>query len=66
MRVEGINNFFMLWENFKVERPGDVLTKEEREYFESVFHEKVEEIRSYYDSKGRQIFDNGKFINKKV
>jgi hypothetical protein len=66
MRVEGVNNFFVFFENLKVERPVDVLTKEEMEYFESVFNEKVEEIRSYYDSNGRQIFDTGKFINKKV
>jgi hypothetical protein len=66
MRVEGVNNFFVFFENLKVERPVDVLTKEEMEYFENVFNEKVEEIRSYYDSNGRQIFDIGKFINKKV
>jgi hypothetical protein len=66
MRVEGVNNFFVFFENLKVERPVDVLTKEEMEYFENVFNEKVEEIRGYYDSNGRQIFDTGKFINKKV
>jgi hypothetical protein len=66
MRVESVNNFFVFFENLKVERPVDVLTKEEMEYFENVFNEKVEEIRGYYDSNGRQIFDTGKFINKKV
>jgi hypothetical protein len=66
MRVEGVNNFFVFFENLKIERPVDVLTKEEMEYFENVFNEKVEEIRSYYDSNGCQVFDTGKFINKKV
>jgi len=66
MRVEGVNNFFVFFENLKVERPVDVLTKEEMEYFENAFNEKVEEIRGYYDSNGRKIFDTGKFINKKV
>jgi hypothetical protein len=66
MRVEGVNNFFVFFENLKVERPVDVLTKEEMEYFENAFNEKVEEIRSYYDSNGCQVFDIGKFINKKV
>jgi hypothetical protein len=45
MRVEGVNNFFVFFENLKVERPVDVLTKEEMEYFENAFNEKVEEIR---------------------
>ncbi len=67
MRVEGVNSFVNFsFENFKVNRPAEILSREEVEFFEKLFPENVDEIRKYYDSQGREIFETGQIINKKV
>ncbi len=67
MKVEGINNFVNFnFENFKVNRPVEVLSKEEVEFFEKLFPERADEIKRYYDSQGQEIFELGKIINKRV
>jgi hypothetical protein len=69
MKIEGINNFLSVnFENLKVVRPVEVLSKEEVEFFEKLFPENVEEIRKYcyYNSQGRQVYETGKIINKKI
>lgn len=67
MKVESVNTFINFnFENFKVNRPVEVLSREEIEFFEKLFPESADEIKRYYDSKGREIFQTGQIINKKV
>lgn len=67
MKVEGVNNFVNFnFKNLKVGRPVEILSREEVELFEKLFPESVDEIRRYYDSQGREIFETGKIINKRV
>ncbi len=67
MKVEGVNNFINFnFENFKVNRPMEVLSREEVEFFEKLFPESVDEIKRYYDSQGREVYEKGQIINKRV
>ncbi len=69
MRVEGVNNFLNgNFENLRTIRPVEVLSKEEVEFFERLFPEDVDEIRKYcyYSSQGKQVYETGKIINKKI
>jgi len=67
MKVEGVNNFVNFnFENLKFNRPADVLNKEEVKFFEEIFPNDVDEIRRYYDFQGREVFETGQIINKKV
>ncbi len=67
MKVEGVNNFINFnFKNFEVNRPVEVLSREEIEFFEKLFPESVDEVKRYYDSQGREVFEKGQIINKRV
>ncbi len=67
MKVEGVNNFINFnFKNFEVNRPMEILSREEIEFFEKLFPESVDEVKRYYDSQGREVFEKGQIINKRV